>query len=258
MNKNPNPRIIGFLCNWCAYAGADMAGVSRFQYPPNLRIIRVMCSGRIDPVFIFQAFKAKADGVIVLGCHPGDCHYQTGNCQAERKMRFVEKLLKRCGIEPDRFILDWVSAAEGARFAQVVSEFTQRIQGLPPIKELKNLEERMEIALKVAETERLRWLTGKEYEIITQGNVYHEVVEQGRFDEIMDKNIEESVLMQEISRVIADNPLTPAEVAKDVEISSDRAFKLLVKMEHNGLAHLQKMKGRYPEFVSHGERRGNR
>lgn len=246
--KNSNPKIIGFLCNWCAYAGADMAGVSRFHYPPNLRIIRVMCSGRIDPVFIFRAFKAKADGVLVLGCHPGDCHYQTGNYQAERKMRFVNKVLKMSGIESERFVLDWVSAAEGARFAEVVTKFTHQIQALPPISEMENLEEKMEIALGVAETERLRWLTGKEYEIITQGNVYHEVVEQARFDEMMDRNIEESVLMQEISRAITDNPLTPIEVAKSLEISPGQAFKLLIKMEHNGIAHLQGMKERYPRF----------
>jgi len=142
-----------------------MAGVSRIQYPPYLRVIRVMCSGRIDPVFIFRAFKSKADGVLVLGCHPGDCHYQNGNCQAEKKMHFVEKVLKQCSIEHERFMLDWVSAAEGARFAEVVSGFTQRIQDLPPLAERNDLEEKMNIALMVARKERLRWLIGKVYDL---------------------------------------------------------------------------------------------
>jgi len=127
------PKIIGFLCNWCAYAGADLAGVSRIQYPPNIRIIRVMCSGRIEPSFILEAFKQGADGVLVAGCHlPSDCHYLAGNFKAQRRVLMLKELLKQLGIEPERLRLEWVSAAEGDRFARVIKEMTKEIKGLGP------------------------------------------------------------------------------------------------------------------------------
>ena len=127
------PRIIGFLCNWCAYAGADLAGVSRIQYPPNIRVIRVMCSGRIDPVFILEAFKNGADGVLVAGCHlPADCHYLAGNFKAQRRILLLKRLLKEFGIEPERLHLEWVSASEGDRFATVIKDMTEEIKKLGP------------------------------------------------------------------------------------------------------------------------------
>jgi len=126
------PLIIGFLCNWCCYAGADLAGTSRIQYPSNLRIIRVMCSGRVDPTFILAAFANGADGVFVGGCHPGDCHYMEGNFKAQRRTELIKKLLHGFGIEQKRLRLEWVSAAEGTRFAQVIADFTDQIKGLGP------------------------------------------------------------------------------------------------------------------------------
>ena len=127
------PKIIGFCCNWCSYAGADLAGISRIQYPPNLRMIRVMCSGSIDPTYILEAFKRGADGVFIGGCHPGDCHYQSGNYKARRKLSLVKLLLPQLGVVPERVRLEWVSAAEGQRFAQVVTDFTNEIRELGPI-----------------------------------------------------------------------------------------------------------------------------
>jgi len=126
------PKIVGFLCNWCSYAGADLAGVSRIQYPPSLRIVRVMCSGRIDPVFILEAFRSGADGVLVAGCHPGDCHYLSGNYKAERRVLILKRLLEQLGLEPERLRLEWVSAAEGDRFATVVKSMTEEIKNLGP------------------------------------------------------------------------------------------------------------------------------
>jgi F420-non-reducing hydrogenase iron-sulfur subunit len=127
------PKIIGFLCNWCSYAGADLAGVSRIQYPPNIRIIRVMCSGRIDPVFIFEAFKDGADGVLVGGCHlPSDCHYISGNFKASRRISLIKKVLGEFGIEPERVRLEWISASEGDKFAAVVRDMTEQVRKLGP------------------------------------------------------------------------------------------------------------------------------
>jgi F420-non-reducing hydrogenase iron-sulfur subunit len=132
-NNGFEPKIIGFLCNWCSYAGADLAGVSRIQYPPNIRIIRVMCSGRIDPAFVFEAFKYGADGVLVAGCHlPSDCHYISGNFKALRRITLLRRTLKEFGIEPERLRLEWISASEGDKFAAVVRDMVDEVKKLGP------------------------------------------------------------------------------------------------------------------------------
>jgi F420-non-reducing hydrogenase iron-sulfur subunit len=131
--NNFEPLILGFACNWCTYAGADLAGTSRIQYPPNIKVIRVMCSGRVDPTFILKAFSKGVDGVFIGGCHPGDCHYIEGNYKAMRRIALTKKLLQDFGIEPERLRLEWVSASEGVRFGQVVTDFTNTIKELGPL-----------------------------------------------------------------------------------------------------------------------------
>jgi F420-non-reducing hydrogenase iron-sulfur subunit len=127
------PRIVGFLCNWCSYAGADLAGVSRFQYPPNVRVIRVMCSGRVHPAFILEAFRDGADGVLVAGCHPpNDCHYISGNLKAQRRVAMLKMLMFQLGLEPERLRLEWISAAEGDKFARVMREMVADLKRLGP------------------------------------------------------------------------------------------------------------------------------
>lgn len=128
------PKIVGFLCNWCSYTGADLAGVSRIKSAPNVRILRTMCSGRVDPAFILKAFQRGADGVVVMGCHLGDCHYQEGNYKTIRRIPFLKRLIAQFGIDSRRLRLEWVSAAEGDRFAEVVNEFTEEIRSLGPLK----------------------------------------------------------------------------------------------------------------------------
>ena len=132
-NESFEPKIVGFLCNWCSYTGADLAGTARMAYAPNVRIIRVMCSGRVDPQFVLKAFNEGADGVLISGCHPGDCHYQEGNYKALRRYKLLNKVLEQFGIEQDRFRLEWVSAAEGAKFQQVCNEFTDQLRELGPM-----------------------------------------------------------------------------------------------------------------------------
>ena len=131
-DKTWEPKIIAFLCTWCSYAGADLAGVSRFQYPPNIRIVKVPCSGRISPNLILDALKTGADGVLVSGCHPGDCHYLSGNYFARRRFALFKNLLEFVGIEADRVNFSWVSASEGEQFAEVVKEVTARVKKLGP------------------------------------------------------------------------------------------------------------------------------
>ena len=136
------PKLVGFLCNWCSYAGADLAGVSRFQYPTNLRVIRVMCSGRVHPAHILEAFKDGADGVLVAGCHiPTDCHYISGNFKAQRRVAMVKKLMEQLGIEPERLRLEWISAAEGDKFAKTIREMTEDLKKLGPSPVAKALRE---------------------------------------------------------------------------------------------------------------------
>lgn len=128
------PKIIGFLCNWCTYAGADLAGSSRLKYPANLRVVRVPCSGRVNPQFVLKAFERGFDGVLVSGCHPGDCHYSKGNFYARRRLMLLQRMLEFMGIEPERFHFDWISAAEGNKFAEVVEQFTEQVRKVGPLK----------------------------------------------------------------------------------------------------------------------------
>ena len=128
------PKIVAFLCNWCSYAGADLAGVSRMQYAPNVRIIRVPCSGRVNPMHILAALHRGADGVLVSGCHPGDCHYISGNLVAKRKFSMLKNFLAHVGIEPERFQFSWVSAAEGARFAGLIEKVVEDVKKIGPTK----------------------------------------------------------------------------------------------------------------------------
>lgn len=128
------PRIIAFLCKWCSYTGADLAGTSRMVYKSNVRAVRVMCSGRIEPIFVLRAFLKGADGVLICGCHPGDCHYLEGNYRCLRRFMLLQKYIRQMGIEPERLKLEWVSASEGKQFAELINSFTESVTELGPCK----------------------------------------------------------------------------------------------------------------------------
>jgi F420-non-reducing hydrogenase iron-sulfur subunit len=131
------PNIVAFLCNWCSYAGADLAGTSRIEYPPNVKIVRVMCSGRVNPMFVVNALQQGADGVLIGGCHPGDCHYIQGNYLARRRMVVLKKLLEYLGIDEQRVRMTWVSAAEGKKFSDVIKEVTEDVRKLGPMQQIR-------------------------------------------------------------------------------------------------------------------------
>jgi F420-non-reducing hydrogenase iron-sulfur subunit len=137
---NFRPTIVAFLCNWCAYTGADLAGTSRLKYAPNIRIIRIMCSGRIDPTFVLKAFQQGADGVLVCGCHPGDCHYQEGNYKCLRRFKLLQKYIVQMGIEKERLQLEWISASEGKQFSELVNNMTKTMLAIGPSKIKRTLE----------------------------------------------------------------------------------------------------------------------
>ncbi len=135
-NNEFMPRILAFLCNWCSYAGADLAGTSRLKYPPSILPIRVMCSSRVDPIFIIKAYLGGVDGVLVAGCHPGDCHYEKGNYYTRRRFALLKKIFEELGLESERLRLSWISASEGPKYAKVATEFTEKIKkmGRNPVK----------------------------------------------------------------------------------------------------------------------------
>ncbi len=132
MPEEYEPKVVAFLCNWCTYTGADLAGTSRIQYPPNVRIIRLMCSGAVDPVYVLKALLEGADGVLIGGCHPGDCHYQSGNYKARRRVAILHSVLQQMGLEEDRVWLRWISASEGRRFADTITEMVQYLKQKGP------------------------------------------------------------------------------------------------------------------------------
>jgi len=133
LTTNFEPKIVGFLCRWCSYAGADLAGTNRMKYPSNISSIRVNCSGRIDPTLVMKALALGADGVLIAGCHPGDCHYTNGNIKTLRRFKLLQKMLDQFGIERERVRLEWISAAEGERYAQVVRSMTEQVRSLGPL-----------------------------------------------------------------------------------------------------------------------------
>jgi F420-non-reducing hydrogenase iron-sulfur subunit len=134
------PKVIAFLCNWCSYTGADLAGTARVKYKPNVRAIRVMCSGRIEPTFVLRAFRKGADGVLICGCHPGDCHYQEGNYRCLRRYHLLQKYIQQMGIETGRLKLEWISASEGKQYAELIDSFTETITELGPCKIKETME----------------------------------------------------------------------------------------------------------------------
>ena len=233
------PRILGFLCNWCSYAGADLAGVSRFQYPPNLRVIRVMCSGRVDPVLVVRAFSRGVDGVMILGCHPGDCHYATGNYYAQNRAQVLSQLLGLAGLNPERMVLDWVSAGEGERFATLVSGFTARVTELGPLGSSEGLtpeelRDRLAAATGVAEGDRIRWLVGRKREMLDSGNVYGERVDAETFDALLSSCLEDEYLRSRLLVLTANQALSVKEMAGMVGLIPQRVLPHVMALEQDG------------------------
>ena len=248
------PKIIGFLCNWCSYAGADLAGVSRIQYPPNIRIIRVMCSGRIEPYFIFDALKNGIDGIMMMGCHPGECHYISGNYEAEMKYILVKQLLEYVNLA-DRVHLEWVSASEGIRFGKVVSEFTEFIRQLGP-SPFTQPEPDPELILnlnalqRAADDYRLRAFTGRKRKLLQDGNVYSEEVSASEL-----KKFEKNAIFDEYQRNrlllhLKQGQLSVKDLASKLNIDSSKILKYIVDLRAKGMIDLAQVQNLTPYYIS--------
>jgi F420-non-reducing hydrogenase iron-sulfur subunit len=249
------PRIVGFLCNWCSYAGADLAGVSRISYPTNIRIVRLMCSGRVDPVIVLETLAQGADGVLVAGCHIGDCHYITGNLQAELKINMLKKLLARTGLEVERLRLEWVSASEGGRFAELVKDFTDQLRRLGPSplagdKPDKNILASVLAAKATAEDFRLRLLVGREKTMIDDGNVYGEEVSEGELDKVLNEVIDAEYVRNRIYLLAKEEPLSVKDLSKLLDLDSQMVLRHIVVMRRRGLITVDRVEGTSPLYTA--------
>ena len=252
--ENFEPKILGFCCNWCSYAGADLAGVSRRQYKPNVRVIRVMCSGRIDPAFVIEGFLGGMDGIMVLGCHLGDCHYLTGNYEAINMINETRRLVEFTGLDTRRLLLDWVSASEGVRFSEVVTGFTEQIRELGPLGQAEGLDRdrlqlRLRGALGAARSEKLRWVAAKQTEFATDGNKYGEVFTQHELGRMLDGVIAEEVMCQEILEVVKGKPASVKEIAATIEVPSPRVLRYVSALRKKGFIDVDSVDGSSPRYA---------
>jgi NADH-quinone oxidoreductase subunit E len=242
------PKILGFLCNWCSYAGADLAGVSRIQYATNLRVIRVMCSGRVDPIFILNAFLRRIDGVLVLGCHFGDCHYINGNYSAEKRILAARKVLSYTALEPQRLCLDWVSAAEGDRFAMLVNDFVNKIKELGPIAKNGELREELLAVRDMLAGESFRHISGVAYQVTEVENVYGEKLEKGDFERKFNQVLYQEYVRHRIMRMLQAGPHSIPELSSGLAIPEDVAFSAVCALQEKGLVLVAEFINDYPRY----------
>jgi len=256
MTNDFTPRLVGFLCNWCTYAGADLAGVSRFQYPPTMRNIRVMCSGRIDPHILLEAFEQGIDGVFIGGCHPGDCHYLEGNYNAERKINMAKKLVEKTGLEPERLRLEWISASEGQQFAQTMVEFNDQIKELGPSplgggSPDPEILRKLAAAKEVAKDFRIRAIVAKEYKITAKdGNVYGEMKDQAEWDEFLDEALLTEFERKQILGMIRGAPLSVREIAGKVFLPTERVVEHIITLRGKNQLALDSIDGFTPRYLA--------
>ena len=244
------PKILSFLCNWCAYAGADLAGVSRFQYPPNTRVIRVMCSGRVDPAFIPKAFLAGYDAVTVLGCHPGDCHYLTGNVQAQQKMDLTHKLLVMVQIESERLLLDWVSAGEGERFSRVIRDFVEKIRNLGPFPLDQEMKRKLQSVEASLEGEKIRWMVGKGYELVEKENVYGERLSREKLDKLIEETIHNELIKNRIVGALESQHLSAKEISQALNLELKETLSFLSLLVGEGrIGFDPSEEGKVPKYI---------
>ncbi len=250
------PIIVAFLCNWCSYAGADFAGVSRYQYPTSVKVIRVMCSGRIDPFMIFRAFHKGADGVLVAGCHPGDCHYISGNLHAKERMEQVSRIIEKSKIPPQRFKLAWISASEGKIFAQLVRDFTEELKKLGPL--TKEIVGGVATISKVAAAENLfvefpvRWLAARAEILAKEKNVYGERLDPEQLKNVADHFFETEHLKHLILQLVNNRPTSLFTLSERLDTPSETIFDCLVELKMEGLVDIVGFENDYPVYLHRG------
>lgn len=249
------PNIICFMCNWILRGKADTTNASRTQSFPNVHIVRVPCIGRIDPVIVLETFINGADGVLVLGCNPPDCHYAEGNLYAEKQVKILKKLLTLTSLERKRLRLEWGSVAvpESIRFAYLIKDFNEEIKALGPSPvngenpEL-NVLESLEAAKLAAEGFRLRVMLGRERELVERGNVYHEEILQEDFDQKMDAVIRTEYLRYLIYLKVKNKSLSVKEISKLLDMDTQKVLRHIVVMRRKGMLAVDRVEGTTPMY----------
>ncbi len=252
MSETFEPKILAFLCNWCSYAGADLAGVSRFQQPPSIRVIRTMCSGRVDPAYIVRGLKDGFDAAVVFGCHIGDCHYIDGNYYTVRRMRMVEELLDLSGIGRGRTALRWVSAAEGQLFADTVAELTQSVKDLGPF-DASQCKMQLGALETVLSSPRMRWLTGMERHLTEGENVYGERVDEEQYHKLLQSAAVDEYQKALILESLAEGPQSVRDMAGATGLPVYTVSLRLNDLERSGVAELKGYDGPTPRFMRAGQ-----
>jgi len=244
------PRILGFLCNWCCYAGADLAGVSRYQHPPNMRVIRLMCSGRVDLAFVLRAFSNGTDGVFIGGCWLGECHYITeGNYDAVSMVHICKKLMEQIGVNPERLRLEWVSASEGIRFAEIITDFTNKLKKLGPLGIGEGIDEnglklKLEAAknlvpyIKLVERERLRVHFDTEEE-------YNEFFTSEEVDRLFHELIVGKLAISQIMLLLRERPLSTGEISEILGLNPSEVSRHLNSSARQGLVRFDESQKRF-------------
>jgi len=226
--KEFEPLIVAYCCNWCSYAGADLAGTSRFEYPTNIRIIRIMCTGRMDPTLVLETLRMGADGVLIAGCHPGDCHYQKGNFMMEKRFDYLKKAVKNVGIEPERVRLEWISASEGGKWSALIREMTEEIRrlGPNPFKHMQ-IPKKADAMMNVFKSQRFRWVVGRsQIKMEIEEEKYRQAV-----DSIMHDEIERHMIMGALKEKGA---LTAEELAQTTGIQPNKIVQHLIALRRDG------------------------
>jgi len=247
------PRILGFLCNWCSYAGADLAGVSRIQYPPNMRVIRVMCSGRVDPRFIIEALELGIDGVYLMGCHIGDCHYLEGNYEALTKFNMIKSFLNLINFDK-RIRLDWVSASEGVRFGELVAKFVNDIKKLGPTplsgeNPDNDLLEKIKAIKSAIGNPRMRSLVGRERKLIEEGNVYGEKYPEDKFNKLMSQSILDEYNRHRILLALEKNSQSVKALANKLKIDPSEVLEHVLVLKGRSQVDFQEIVKNTPIFM---------
>lgn len=242
------PKILAFLCNWCSYAGADLAGVSRLQYPSNIRVIRTMCSGRVDPVHVLEGLRSGFDSVFVFGCHIGDCHYLEGNLHTAKRMQLVSQLLDISGVGKDRLQLRWVSAAEGQLFAEYVTELTELTRELGP---LRPSQFRLPLAAveRALQSPQLRWLLGIDRQLTERENVYQQRLDPVAFQDLLRRCAEQEYQKALLVETLREGPKTVRQMAAATGLPVYCVSLRLNDLERTGQADLLEYEGTSPKFT---------
>jgi len=222
------PTIVAYCCNWCSYAGADLAGTSRFEHPSNVRIVRIMCTGRMDPTLVLEALRMGADAVLIAGCHPGDCHYQKGNFMMEKRYDYLKKAVQSIGIEPERVRLEWVSASEGGKWAALIREMTEEIRRLGPSPfTLKEIPKKADATIDAFKSQRLRWVVGRsQIKVEIEEQKYRQTV-----NAIMNTEVERHMILRALKE---QGPLSAEDLARITGLNPNTTVKHLIALRKDG------------------------